>query len=170
MGKRKRVVVTALLCGCVLLLWSQRAWLSSLASRPTKEERESGVRHLSLDGTYPVTSEYRVRSVTAQGSRDQSWWYLFEIPPAEVATYRAAVVRHFTDSSRYRIESGTDLSRLWVPGGPGPLWWKPTALGDAQFIKIDIRADSTDKAPAFILIYIFSPSSGRIYFHPWSVL
>src|SRR3954466_2553252 len=73
-------------------------------------------------------SDFGLR-VAHSGWRDVSWWYQFEVPPADVPAIEAAIMGG--TGIVVEIRTSADVSPPVADYSDAPFWWDPERLPDA---------------------------------------
>jgi hypothetical protein len=149
------LATVALICSGVALYFVTRPWWD----RPSPGEATKALEVLERVGGFEVAPAFRTTRIAHSGWQDVSYWYLFEIPPADVATCESSI-RHRNGG---RIGEQTLSQLYFADQSSNPWWWTPEEMPDAKVLHI--RENGTGESESW---FILSRQTGRIYFHPWT--
>jgi hypothetical protein len=145
----------ALICSGVTLFFVTRPWWD----RPSPDDDKKALQVMERISGFAVTPECRTARIARSGWQDVSYWYLFEMPRADVATCETSI----RQANAKRIEEQTCSQLHFADESSNPWWWKPEKLPDAKVLHV--RENGTGESESW---FILSPQTGQIFYHPWT--
>lgn len=110
---------------------------------------------------------YTVLRGNQTGGRDAEYWFLLQLPPADIIKYKHDIITELAPSRGYwQIDQGEQALRFELFQHAAPSWWRPERAGDAEFVRLGLCNKPGDGAVGGYHFF-FSRKTGLVYVHRW---